>query len=116
MTLKHECMRSCGLFKRNFIMDTETLTVLQKGENFEIIVEHVQSGSAYGITLSKNAYEQLRQHFAVGQGEQLVICKKCGSSEMYQYTKAKDKCEDCGNIQEVYKKNNHDTKTSNKDS
>lgn len=36
----------------------------------------------------------------VGQSEQLVICKKCGSSEMYQYTKTKDKCEDCGNIQD----------------
>ena len=36
----------------------------------------------------------------VGQSEQLVVCKKCGSSEMYQYTKAKDKCEDCGNIQD----------------
>lgn len=80
-------------------MNTETLTVLPKGEDFEIIVEHDQTGSAYGITLSKNAYEQLRQHF-VGRSEQLVICKKCGSSEMYQYTKTKDKCEDCGNIQD----------------
>lgn len=44
-------------------MGTETLTVLHKGEDFEIIVEHDQSGSAYGITLSKNAYEQLHQHF-----------------------------------------------------
>ena len=81
-------------------MDTETLTVLLKGEDFEIIVQHDQTGSAYGITLSKNAYEQLRQHFVSGRSEQLVICKKCGSSEMYQYTKTKDKCEDCGNIQD----------------
>lgn len=44
-------------------MNTETLTVLQKGEDFEIIVQHDQTGSAYGINLSKNAYEQLRQHF-----------------------------------------------------
>lgn len=48
-------------------MDTETLTVLPKGEDFEIIVQHDQTGSAYGITLSKNAYEQLRQHFVSGQ-------------------------------------------------
>ena len=47
-------------------MDTETLTVVHKGEEFEIIVEHDQSGSTYGITLSKNAYEQLRQHFVMG--------------------------------------------------
>ena len=47
-------------------MDTETLTVLQKGEDFEIIVQHDQTGSAYGINLSKNAYEQLRQHFVSG--------------------------------------------------
>ena len=51
-------------------MNTETLTVLPKGEDFEIIVQHDQTGSAYGITLSKNAYEQLRQHFVVGQSEQ----------------------------------------------
>ena len=44
--------------------------------------------------------EQLRLGVVVGQSEQLVICKKCGSSEMYQYTKTKDKCEDCGNIQD----------------
>ena len=37
----------------------------------------------------------------VGRSEQSVICKKCGGSEMYQYTKRKDKCEDCGNIQEI---------------
>lgn len=48
-------------------MDTETLTVLPKGEDFEIIIHHDQSGSVYGITLSKNAYEQLRQHFVSGQ-------------------------------------------------
>lgn len=52
-------------------MNTETVTVLPKGEDFEIIVQHDQSGSAYGITLSKNAYEQLRQHFVVGRSEQL---------------------------------------------
>jgi hypothetical protein len=48
-------------------MDTETLTVFPKGEGFEIIVQHDQSGSAYGITLSKNAYEQLHQHFVIGE-------------------------------------------------
>ncbi len=47
-------------------MDTETLTVLQKGEDFEIIVQHDQTGSAYEVTLSKDAYEQLRQHFVSG--------------------------------------------------
>lgn len=46
-------------------MNTETVTVLQKGEDFEIIVQHDQSGSAYGMPLSKNAYEQLRQHFVM---------------------------------------------------
>lgn len=51
-------------------MDIEILTVIQKGEDFEIIVQHDQTGSAYGITLSKNAYEQLRQHFVVGQSDQ----------------------------------------------
>jgi hypothetical protein len=53
-------------------MNTETVTVHQKGEDFEIIVQHDQSGSAYGMPLSKNAYEQLRQHFVSGRSEQLV--------------------------------------------
>ena len=52
-------------------MDTETLTVLQKGEDFEIIVQHDKTGSAYGITLSKNAYDLLREHFVSGRSEQL---------------------------------------------
>ena len=47
-------------------MNTVTVTVLPKSEDFEIIVQHDQTGSAYGITLSKNAYEQLRQHFVSG--------------------------------------------------
>ena len=47
--------------------ETETVTVHQTGEDFEIIVQHDQSGSAYGMPLSKNAYEQLRQHFVSGQ-------------------------------------------------
>ena len=49
----------------------ETVIIHQKGEDFEIIVQHDQTGSAYGITLSKNAYEQLRQHFVSGRSEQL---------------------------------------------
>lgn len=62
-------------------MDTETVTVLPKGEDFEIIVQHDQTGSAYGITLSKNAYEQLRQHFVSGcnaDSDKLVECSNCG--------------------------------------
>lgn len=51
-------------------MNTETVTVHPKGDGFEIIVLHDQTGSAYGIDLSKNAYEQLRLHFVVGQSEQ----------------------------------------------
>ena len=55
--------------------------------------------------------EREKEHYRIGfrrsfeyivrrRSEQLVICKKCGSSEMYQYTKTKDKCEECGNIQD----------------
>jgi hypothetical protein len=46
--------------------NTETLTVHPKGDGVEIIVQHDQSGSAYGIDLSKSAYEQLRLHFVSG--------------------------------------------------
>ena len=51
------------------------------------------------ITLQEATKQILLLLNVVGQSEQL-ICKKCGSSEMYQYTKTKDKCEDCGNIQD----------------
>ena len=63
----------------------------------------------YGYDLANETYyvkQALKQvnllllHDVVGRSEQLVICKKCGSSEMYQYTKTKDRCEDCGNIQD----------------
>ena len=46
------------------------------------------------------ARKQAALYKVVGQSEQLVVCKKCGSSEMYQYIKTKDKCEECGNIQD----------------
>ena len=67
--------------KLNNIMDTETVTVQPKGEEFEIIVQHDQTGSAYRITLSKNAYEQLRQHFVSicnADSDKLVECSNCG--------------------------------------
>ena len=53
-------------------MNTETVIVQSKGDRFEIIVQHDESGSAYGMDLSKESYEQLRLHFVVGQSEQLV--------------------------------------------
>lgn len=55
----------CRTSSRPTLMNTETVTVHQKGEDYEITVQHDQTGSAYGITLSKNAYEQLRQHFVL---------------------------------------------------
>ena len=72
-------------------MDTETLKVLQKGEDFEIIVQHDQTGSACGITLSKNAYEQLRQHFVSGRSEQL-----CRTFLSDGTTSSATKCRFCG--------------------
>ena len=76
-------------------MDTETLTVLPKGEDFEIIVQHDQSGSAYGMPLSKSAYEQLRQHFVSGSlphGLNADFCEKCFSITNHKVT-----CCRCGN-------------------
>ena len=78
-------------------MDTETVTVLPKGESFEIIVQHDQSGSAYGITLSKNAYEQLRQHFVVGRSGQLV-CPDCKHNARMQNGFIWCENDDCGGI------------------
>lgn len=46
------------------VIYTETLEVHKKGDGWEIIVTHDQSGSAYGTTLSQSAYEQLREYFA----------------------------------------------------
>ncbi|RKD18998.1 hypothetical protein BCY91_14065 [Pelobium manganitolerans] len=81
-------------------MDTETLTVLPKGEDFEIIVQHDQTGSAYGITLSKNAYEQLRQHFVVGRSEQLV-CGNCKEIKRLNSHNKPCKCGVCGELHEA---------------
>jgi hypothetical protein len=62
-------------------MNTETVTVQPKGEGFEIIVQHDQTGSAYGIDLSKDAYEQLRLHFvgssAMPEGFRVYECTDC---------------------------------------
>jgi hypothetical protein len=89
-------------------MNTETVTVLPKGEDFEIIVQHDQSGSAYGITLSKNAYEQLRKNFVSGSAccgmcepEEIDIirCKYCGGTDIrgnYKHTW-------CGDCKEIHK-------------
>ena len=82
-------------------MDTETLTVLPKGEDFEIIVQHDQTGSAYGITLSKNAYEQLRQHFVVGRSEQF-FCFEYDSKGM---PKCKTQCAECDEAEGGKQKN-----------
>ena len=78
-------------------MDTETVTVHQKGEDFEIIVQHDQTGSSCGITLSKNTYEQLRQHFVVGRSEQL-FCPDCKSKARMQNGFIWCENDDCGGI------------------
>lgn len=77
-------------------MNTETVTIHQKGEDFEITVQHDQSGSAYGMPLSRNAYEQLRQHFVSGS---LPLPKcKCGQNALpYKAQIEIDKCSRCGN-------------------
>lgn len=77
-------------------MNTETVTIHQKGEDFEIIVQHDQSGSAYGMPLSRNAYEQLRQHFVSGS---LPLPKcECGQNALpYKAQIEIDKCSRCGN-------------------
>jgi len=54
-------------------MNTETLTVHPKGDDFEIIVQHDQTGSAYGTTLSKSAYEQLRLHFVSSRNTSIAF-------------------------------------------
>ena len=69
-------------------MNQEHELILTMGEMDEIVFE------------AQRLFKKLTIPAVVGQSEQLSICKKCGSSEMYQYTKTKDKCEDCGNIQD----------------
>ena len=72
-------------------MDTETVKVFPKGEDFEIIVQHDQSGSACGITLSKDAYEQLRQHFVNSS-----VCDHRFYSKSGRYMLYEGWCEKCG--------------------
>lgn len=76
-------------------MNTETVTVQPKGDGFEIIVQHDQTGSAYGIDLSKDAYEQLRLHFVVGRSEQL------GSFRCPPWERCKTICEECGMVNRI---------------
>jgi Protein of unknown function (DUF551) len=45
-------------------MDTETVSINKQGDNFDIVVQHDQTGSAVGITISKEAYNQLRQQLS----------------------------------------------------
>lgn len=61
-------------------MDTETLTIQSKGDDFEIIVQHDQSGSAYGITLSKDTFNQLKKYFLDSYSEGHVECSNCGEN------------------------------------
>lgn len=69
--------------------NTETVTVTNKGTYYEIVVQHDQSGSAYGIDLSNEAYRQLRQHFVSGSvcgfymagDDTSGRCKHCGKME-----------------------------------
>ena len=46
------------------------------------------------------ARKQLALCNVSGRSEQLVICNKCGGTNLYQHTKLLDKCDDCGNIQD----------------
>lgn len=45
------------------IMNIETLIINPKGEDFELIIIPSQTGSSYGITISKGIYNQLQKHF-----------------------------------------------------
>jgi len=73
---------------------------LRKGINWGLGSQGIWTPELEDIMFKEITNAALRIHDVVGRSEQLVICKKCGSSEMYQYTKTKDKCEDCGNIQD----------------
>lgn len=44
-------------------MNSETLTIQKSVDGYEIICSHDQTGSAYGMHISNNCYEQLRKHF-----------------------------------------------------
>lgn len=40
-------------------------------------------------------------HYELSQNQQ-ITCNNCNSTEMYQYSKTKDTCAECGWIQDVY--------------
>lgn len=77
-------------------MNTETVTVRPKGEDFEIIVQHNESGSSYNIILSKNAYNQLQNHF-IGYIKFFKIrCTNCGVDEIIS-----DNCCNCCGAKQI---------------
>jgi hypothetical protein len=55
--------------------NTETVTVTNKGTHYVIVVQHDQSGSAYGMDISNEAYRQLREHF-VGSANSKTVDKR----------------------------------------
>ncbi len=61
-------------------MNTETVTMHPKDDGFEIIVQHDQTGSAYGIYLSKDAYKQLRLQFTQAKR---TVCQECEAHKLF---------------------------------
>ena len=47
--------------------NTETLTVEKIHGDYNITVMHDQSGSSYGMTISPEAFDQLRRYFLNNQ-------------------------------------------------
>lgn len=72
--------------------NTETVMIKKLADGYQMMVQHDQSGSAYGCELSESAYEQLRLHFVMDQEK--GSCPECGEELFNDWSGVKcSKCE-----------------------
>ena len=65
---------------------------------YEISILDIDEERLTGVDIRTEELKNLVNNVVL---DAVIKCEKCGSIEMYQHTKTKDKCEDCGHIQSV---------------
>jgi|TARA_B110000483_G_scaffold223648_1_gene281688 hypothetical protein len=63
---------------------------------YEISILDIDEERLTGVDIRTEELKNLVNNVVL---DAVIKCEKCGSIEMYQHTKTKDKCEDCGHIQ-----------------
>ncbi len=82
-------------------MEKQKLIELLRKAYLSGIMENELAGRMVGVN---HNLEDMATHYAeieVNNGvlDDVIKCDKCGSTDLYQYSKTTDKCEECGNVQ-----------------